>query len=184
MVKLVGLAGLVGVVLAAAGGSIGNGCQDTRVSMTELQYPPYRDMRRTVVINPQKVVMLAPDSASVSTDGRDRTIPFEQRATVAERLTNPVEADEVSIERGQKTYQVFCTPCHGKSMAGDGPVAQSFMPPPDLLGTMTRGRSDGYMYAYIRFGGAVMPKYGHLVTANETWDVINYVRHMQRTSPR
>jgi hypothetical protein len=69
-------------------------------------------------------------------------------------------------------------------MAGDGPVAAAFMPPPDLLGESARGRSDGFIYSYVRYGGAIMPRYGHLIAAEAIWDVVNYLRHMQRTSPR
>jgi hypothetical protein len=49
---------------------------------------------------------------------------------------------------------------------------------------MTRARSDGFIYAYIRLGGAVMPSYAAQVSVREAWDVIHYIRHMQQTSPR
>jgi mono/diheme cytochrome c family protein len=75
-------------------------------------------------------------------------------------------------------------PCHGKVMAGDGPVAAMFMPPPDLLAQTTRDRKDGYIFSYIRHGGMVMPSYGAQVTAAEAWDLIHYLRSMQKTSPR
>jgi hypothetical protein len=58
------------------------------------------------------------------------------------------------------------------------------MPPPDLLAQATRERKDGFLYSYIRFGGIVMPSYGAQVTALEAWNVVNYLRHMQKTSPR
>jgi mono/diheme cytochrome c family protein len=70
------------------------------------------------------------------------------------------------------------------SLKGDGPVAARFLPPPDLLGSSARGRRDGFIYSYIRNGGAVMPSYGAQVTAQEAWDLVNYLRHQQRTNPR
>jgi hypothetical protein len=69
-------------------------------------------------------------------------------------------------------------------MAGDGPVAAQFMPPPDLHAEATRNRTDGYIFSYIRHGGVVMPRYGQSVTAHEAWDVINYVRSQQKANPR
>ena len=184
MLKLMfGLAWAVATVLATSTG-LGTGCQDGKTSFTKLDYPPIRDMRNTVAIDPQKDVMRGPDTLSVPLSGHDPVIGLAELTTTAARLRNPTPSSDGSIARGEKTYATFCTPCHGKSLAGDGPVIQFFIPPPDLLGEITRGRSDGYMYTYIRFGGAVMPKYGQSVTAAETWDVINYIRHMQRTSPR
>ena len=69
-------------------------------------------------------------------------------------------------------------------MQGDGPVAAKFMPPPDLLGATTRGRSDGYIYSYVRYGGAIMPRYGQALSPAATWDVIHFLRQQQKVSPR
>ena len=46
---------------------------------------------------------------------------------------NPVAADDSSIARGEQKFMKTCAPCHGKTLAGDGPVAAQFMLPPDLL---------------------------------------------------
>jgi mono/diheme cytochrome c family protein len=69
-------------------------------------------------------------------------------------------------------------------MAGNGAVSALFMQAADLLGPTARGRADGYLYSYVRHGGMVMPAYGAQVTRQEAWDLINYVRHMQKVSPR
>ena len=69
-------------------------------------------------------------------------------------------------------------------MAGDGPVAAQFMPPPDLLAEATRKRTDGYMYMYMRHGGIVMPSYGNALSSKDAWDIVHYIRHMQKASPR
>ena len=156
-----------------------------KCSWTKLDYFPVRDMRQTVVIDPQKAVTPLPDSLAVPMTGREADMPLETREVMTARVTDPTGGgDDASVARGEARYKTFCTPCHGGAMAGDGPVAQSFMPPPDLLGAQVRGRSDGFIYAYIRHGGAVMPKYGQALSVHETWDVIHYLRHMQRTSPR
>jgi mono/diheme cytochrome c family protein len=81
-------------------------------------------------------------------------------------------------------FKITCTPCHGVQMFGNGMVAAKFMPPPDLLAIQTRNRTDGFMFSYIRHGGVVMPRYGQSVSANEAWDLVNYIRHMQKVSPR
>ena len=48
----------------------------------------------------------------------------------------------------------------------------------------TRARTDGYIYRYIRFGGAVMPAYGAQVTAEQAWNLVHYVRSMQGKNPQ
>jgi len=55
------------------------------------------------------------------------------------------------------------------------------VPPANMMSPGTMARTDGYMYRYIRFGGAVMPSYGAQVTAEEAYDVIHYIRSMQKS---
>jgi mono/diheme cytochrome c family protein len=180
------LASMVAAVVAF--GPQFHGCRDAMTALTHLTYYPHKDMRTTVAPVPQQVVLLAPDSASVPVTGRpdhldeQRLIADRIGATAA--LRNPVPASAASVQGGEREFRRLCVPCHGKSMAGDGAVARSFIPPPDLLSEAIRGRSDGYIYSYVRYGGAVMPRYGHLIGAASIWDVVNYIRHMQRTSPR
>jgi len=41
-------------------------------------------------------------------------------------------------------------------------------------------RTNGYIYAYIRYGGKVMmPSYRESITSEGAWDVVNYVRKLQ-----
>jgi mono/diheme cytochrome c family protein len=181
---------LLVIVAAAAwvGATTNHGCQDIRTAFTKLEYAPVRDMRRTVALMPNKVTMRAPDSLSVPITGRealpDPAVLMANRASVAARYVDSTVADDSSLARGQRMFNRLCVPCHGPQMQGNGPVAAKFLPPPDLLGANTRGRTDGYIYTYIRFGGAIMPKYGHALTQPQTWDVIHYLRQQQKVSPR
>jgi mono/diheme cytochrome c family protein len=187
MAKL-GLGLLVLMASAWAGATTQRGCADLHSSLTYLAYYPIRDMRRTVAIAPQKVAMPLPDSASVPVGGRelppDPDRLMTERERVAARFVSPAPADDSSRARGERHVMRLCTPCHGASLAGDGPVAARFMPPPDLLGATPRSRSDGYIYTYIRYGGPIMPRYGHALSPEATWDVIHYLRYRQQTSPR
>jgi mono/diheme cytochrome c family protein len=180
------LRGLLGLVVAAiltlfAVPSFQQGLKDLIGSATHLRYFPIRDMRRSVVLAPQKQVNRLPDDVSVPTTGRDIIL---DRDVAAEKLRNPIPSDDASVARGDSLFHTFCTPCHGRSMAGDGPVAAQFMPPPDLLAQQTRERKDGYIFSYIRHGGVVMPSYGFQVSAEEAWHLVNFIRHQQKVSPR
>lgn len=172
--------------------SLQQGCDDVRKSLTHWTYYPIRDMRQTIVIDPQRydptngrwVTFRGPDSLAVPSIGRDRWVgdaPYDETAPM---VKDPYEATQASIVRGDTLFRAVCSPCHGKTMLGDGTVAPSFMPPPDLLAEATRNRSDGFIYNYVRHGGVVMPSYGNAMSAHDAWDVIHYLRHMQKASPR
>jgi len=182
MLRATGMLAVGALAVLTAGGTP-KGCQDLRHSATTLRYPVVRDMRNSVVIKPQKGLVLLPDSASVPVGGLERD---PGRDVLAATLVNPTAPADVpaSVKRGAAEFKRICVPCHGPELRGDGPVAAKFMPPPDLLGPVTRQRKDGYIYSYIRHGGVVMPAHGAQVTREQAWDVINYLRQLQRTNPR
>lgn len=161
--------------------SVQQGAKDAIDAITHLRYYPYRDMRRSVALAPQKLVYRAPDETSVPTVGKEIAL---DRDIAAEKLHNPIPTSDASVVRGDSLFHKLCVPCHGASMAGDGPVAPLFMPPPDLLAQQTRDRKDGYIFSYIRHGGVVMPSYGFQVSAEEAWHLVNFIRHQQKVSPR
>jgi mono/diheme cytochrome c family protein len=191
--SLIGLV-LLGLLTIMAATTAQQGCVDVKRAWTKLDYYPIRDMRRTIAIMPQKFSMRPPDTLSVPVQGRDVDVDYMRNpdhtlvdlaTKLAGTITDPTEGGtDSSIARGERKFKVTCVPCHGPKMESNGPVAPLFMPPPDLLAQATRDRKDGYIFSYIRHGGAVMPSYGAQVTAAEAWDLIHYIRHMQKVSPR
>jgi mono/diheme cytochrome c family protein len=157
------------------------GLRDASTSMLNWNYFPIRDMRRTIALAPQKIVTRTPPEGGVPTEGVDVEGDL---ATLAATLTNPVPVSEAALAAGELQYRQTCVPCHGPDMKGDGPVIQFYVPPPDLLGPLTRGRSDGHMYSYIRNGGAIMPAYGFQISPEMTWNLIHYINARQQASPR
>ena len=182
------LAGFLALVMVLFSlGTFDQGLKDAKQALTTLNYSPIRDMRRTVALIPNHTVTRGPDAESVPTGGKEVTYGLEsiELATkLGETLSNPVPSSDSAIARGERKFIRTCVPCHGAGLAGDGPVAALFMPPPDLLAEATRQRADGYLYSYIRHGGVVMPSYGAQVTAEEAWNLIHYIRNLQKVSPR
>jgi|GEM_PF-534070 len=115
---------------------------------------------------------------SVSTDGlRIKPLPREDFENI---VRNPVPATEESLAHGEKTFQTFCFVCHGPEGKGDGPVIKRGFYPLNLTGPGVIARTDGYIYAYIRYGGKVMmPSYRENISSKSAWDVVNYVRKLQ-----
>ena len=58
-------------------------------------------------------------------------------------------------------------------------MATKFIPPPDLTLQMFRDRTDGFLYATIRDGGALMPGQKEALSPHERWDIVNYLRKLQ-----
>ena len=112
-----------------------------------------------------------------------RSVPVAGTASLvkdmaaAEKQANPMAADARSIALGGKLYQIYCVACHGESGKGDGLVgAKMLLKPYDLTAEQTQTRTDGFIWGYMTFGGAIMPPYANDMSPNERWHLVNYLR--------
>jgi mono/diheme cytochrome c family protein len=115
-----------------------------------------------------------------ATDSTDGSWRAPARAV---RKKNPVPANESSIAAGRKTYFEQCVDCHGSAGRGDGRCAKDLEPPPeDLAGPAVVEQSDGALFWKISEGRAPMPAFEKLMSEEDRWNVINYVRTLTATS--
>ena len=94
--------------------------------------------------------------------------------------TSPIPADEASLARGEAIYVQQCATCHGDGGMGDGPAGQGLDPAPAPIAHTSQMLSDSYLFWRISEGGAqfntAMIPYKGILSEDEIWDVINYVR--------
>ncbi|MFQ6102976.1 MAG: c-type cytochrome [Candidatus Glassbacteria bacterium] len=98
----------------------------------------------------------------------------------AGKLENPVGPDELSVKSGERLFGIFCQVCHGSEGGGMGPVSMKFIPAPDIRSDYYRNLPDGHFYYVIKRGGAIMPSYGESLGESDIWDIVNFVRELQR----
>ncbi len=127
-----------------------------------------------------------PPEGSVPTTGREDSMVIDGTAQgdrVLAAIKNPVAMSPASLARGQAIYDEYCIVCHGAQGLGDGTVAQKFGYVPNLTMDLTKTRSDGYLYAIIRHGRGIMPRYGDKIRdPKDRGAVVNYVRKLQGRS--
>ena len=110
----------------------------------------------------------------------------EDAAMAGETLQNPIsDTVRAGLQRGAQLYATFCQPCHGAGANGDGLVAQRGFPaPPSLLTTKARGLKDGQLFHILTVGQGNMPSLASQIVRKDRWNVINYVRSIQRSQPQ
>ncbi len=145
-------------------------------------WPWSKDMSEQISVKPQESVdtnnpgMATYPEHSVPVPGTTVFLK-DQDMDSAEKLKNPVTADEKSVALGGRLFGIYCTPCHGYQGKGDGLVGKKLILQPfDLTADMTKQRTDGFIFGRITFGGAVMPSYANDLSPTERWHLINYVR--------
>ena len=98
-------------------------------------------------------------------------------------LVDPIRPTAASLAHGSALFAARCAPCHGPEGHGGGPVSRYFPPAPDLASPTVRGRSDGYLFGTITFGGRAMPAQREGLTERDRWDLVNHVRDIQGRTP-
>lgn len=94
----------------------------------------------------------------------------------AEGKQNPVVPDEDSLWSGQMAYQNYCTVCHGESLEGKKALETGLgMDTPNLKEGL-KSHSDGDFFWKIREGRGEMPAYKDILSDEQTWQIINYIR--------
>jgi mono/diheme cytochrome c family protein len=92
----------------------------------------------------------------------------------------PVEVTAELLARGQVQFQVFCSPCHGRTGRGDGMVVQrGFKKPSSYHVDRLRQMPIGYFYDVITNGFGAMSDYAGQVPPMDRWAVAAYVRALQ-----
>ena len=95
----------------------------------------------------------------------------------AARKKSPIPADAKSIAAGKVVFTAQCLSCHGPAGKGDGPAAKDLNPKPrDLSDPKILSQTDGALFWKISTGRKPMPEFEKLISEDERWHVINYVR--------
>jgi mono/diheme cytochrome c family protein len=95
----------------------------------------------------------------------------------AEARQNPVPADAKAIAAGKSSFDHNCTACHGTSGKGDGPAAPYLQTHPGNLSDPGMWKySDGNLFYKITEGRSPMPTYRTMLTDEQRWQVVDYIR--------
>jgi len=98
---------------------------------------------------------------------------------------NPIKFNEVSVDRGKKTYTSQCALCHGDKGDGKGELAADMkLNLPDFTKSDTlKDRTDGELFAIIGAGKDPMPSQASRLTETHRWNLVNYLRALSGKAP-
>jgi mono/diheme cytochrome c family protein len=112
----------------------------------------------------------------------ERSVSVNGKAIVLDTLpTNPVPADDTSLQRGGVLFSIYCQTCHGQKGQGDGPLAKYFEERPlrPLTSAYIASQFDGQLFRTISEGFSRMPPQSEALSPRDRWDVINYIRALE-----
>jgi mono/diheme cytochrome c family protein len=94
-------------------------------------------------------------------------------------LKNPFQPTDDNLTRGQQIFNNYCAVCHGATGAGDGPLIPKYPNPPAYNTDKSRSLADGTIFHVITLGRKGMPAHAALVSFDDRWKAVLYVRKLQ-----
>ena len=96
----------------------------------------------------------------------------------AETFPMPVTAEV--MQRGQERFNVFCSPCHGRTGEGNGMIVQrGFRQPPSYHDDRLRNAPVGYFFDVMTHGFGAMQDYSAQLPVADRWAIAAYIRALQ-----
>jgi len=84
------------------------------------------------------------------------------------------------LDRGEERFEIFCSPCHGRTGYGDGMIVQrGFKAPPSFHTDRLRQAPAGHFFDVMTNGFGVMYDYRSRVSAEDRWAIAAYIRALQ-----
>ncbi len=96
--------------------------------------------------------------------------------------TFPFPISREVLERGRERFDIFCSPCHGRTGAGNGMIVQRGFPaPPSYHIDRLRKAPVGHFFDVITQGYGVMYSYAGRVEPADRWAIAAYIRVLQKS---
>jgi len=98
---------------------------------------------------------------------------------------NPVPVTMVLLERGRERFDIYCSPCHGRTGAAQDiksiVVQKGMLAPPSFHEQRLRDIEDGHIFDVITNGIRNMPPYKYQIPVEDRWSIVAYFRALQRS---
>jgi mono/diheme cytochrome c family protein len=92
----------------------------------------------------------------------------------------PFPVTKQVLERGRERFNIYCSPCHGRTALGNGMVVQrGLRPPPSFHDDKLRTQPVGYYFDVMTNGFGAMQDYRAQVDVTDRWAIAAYIRALQ-----
>lgn len=100
---------------------------------------------------------------------------------------NPVPLTPAVLAEARAHFADHCAVCHGNNGKGEAMGKQMYPKAPDMTLAATQSLSDGELFAIIENGVRLsgMPGFGSgtAASANDSWTLVHFIRHLPRVTP-
>ena len=95
-------------------------------------------------------------------------------------LAFPFQITRADLDRGEERYNIYCSPCHGRTGEGTGMVVlRGFKQAANYHVDRLRDAPVGYLFGVISNGFGSMSDYRMQIQPEDRWRVVAYLRALQ-----
>jgi mono/diheme cytochrome c family protein len=110
----------------------------------------------------------------------DDPLLYTGKSNGADAAVFPFPVTGAVMARGQERFDIYCSPCHGRTGQGDGMIVRrGYRRPPTFHQDRLRDAPPGHFFDVITNGFGAMPDYAVQIKAEDRWAIIAYVRALQ-----
>ena len=110
----------------------------------------------------------------------DDDLLYTGRMNGTDATVFPFRVDARVMARGRERFNIYCSPCHGRTGQGDGMIVQrGYRRPPTFHQDRLRDAPVGHFFDVMTNGFGAMADYAAQITAEDRWAIIAYVRALQ-----
>ena len=108
------------------------------------------------------------------------TLLYTGKINGADATVFPFPIDERVMTRGRERFEIYCSPCHGRTGQGDGMVVRrGYRRPPSYHQDRLRHAPVGHFFDVMTNGFGAMPDYATEVRVEDRWAIAAYIRALQ-----
>jgi mono/diheme cytochrome c family protein len=110
----------------------------------------------------------------------DDSLLYTGKVNGADATVFPFAIDDTVMARGRERFDIFCSPCHSRTGAGDGMIVRrGYRHPPSLHEDRLRAAPVGHFIDVMTNGFGAMPDYAEQIGIRDRWAIAAYIRALQ-----
>ena len=114
---------------------------------------------------------------------RDDSLLYTGKINGADATVFPFAIDDAVMARGRERFDIFCSPCHSRTGAGDGMIVRrGYRHPPSLHDDRLVAAPVGHFIDVMTNGFGAMPDYAEQVSIRDRWAIAAYIRALQASA--
>jgi len=142
--------------------------------------PKYVPLRQSSFFNDARSARPVVEGTVARGQLHDDELMYTGKVKGADATVFPMRVDAAVMARGQQRFNIYCSPCHGRTGQGDGMVVRrGYRRPPSMHQDRLRAAPPGHFFDVITNGFGAMPDYAAQIKAEDRWAIVAYIRALQ-----